>query len=111
MGYRRSRRRIAAAQAWASFVSRNAQVIREAGLPEPVVESIAHWDEFLLHGRLDWHPDLTGFSVDRLSEVQYRALTQLVDSYFATGYEYFTPLALRPGEREGLDARYGPGAI
>jgi len=34
-------------------------------------------------------------------------LFQLVDSYFALGYEYFTPQVLKQPEQEVLDARYG----
>jgi hypothetical protein len=43
-----------------------------------------------------------------MSEAQYERLTQIVDSYFAAGYAYFTPVALRREERQVFDARYGP---
>jgi hypothetical protein len=110
MGYRRSKARIAAARAWASFVARNAPVIRQAGLPEAVLASLACWEDFLVRGQLECSPDRAGFLVTQLSETQYGALTQLVDSYFAAGYEYFLPLALRSEDQQVLTARYGPPA-
>jgi hypothetical protein len=47
--------------------------------------------------------------VDQLSDEQYAALLQFVDSYFAGGYEYFTPVALRDEDRRRLEMRYRTG--
>lgn len=107
MGFRRSKARIAAGRQWMSFVARNARVIRVAGLPEAVTGSIGCWDDFLLCGYADLGQGVGRYSVDQLSETQYVALTKLVDSYFAAGYEYFTPRALRSEDQQGLNARYG----
>ena len=108
MGFRSSRARTAARSEWESFVANNAHVIRVAGLPHAVTESIACWDDFLRRGTAEIGLDRARFTVDGMSEAQYAGLTQIVDSYFAAGYAYFTPVALRSEERQVLDARYGP---
>ena len=95
MGYRRSKEKVGAARNWSTFVARNRRVVEAVGLPQVVTESINHRDDFLVHGYLDHHDDPTGFTVDQLSEERYTALLQFVDSYFASGYEYFAPTALR----------------
>ena len=109
MGYRRSKDRADAARRWSTFVTRNRGVIDAAGLPELATQSIRHWDDLLMHGHLDHHSDPAGFSVEQLSEEQYAALLQLVESYFAGGYGYFAPLALRDGDRERLEMRFVSG--
>ena len=109
MGYRRSKENVEAARNWSTFVARNRRVVEAVGLPQVVTESINHWDDFLMHGYLDHHDDPTGFTVDQLSEEQYTALLQFVDSYFASGYEYFTPVALRDEDRRRLEMRYRTG--
>ena len=109
MGYRRSKNTAEAARQWSTFVARNREVIEVAGLPKVVTESIDHWDDLLMHGHLDHHLDPTGFTVEQLTEQQYTALLQLVESYFVSGYEYFTPLALRIEDWERLETRYRVG--
>ena len=109
MGYRRSKDRADAARRWSTFMTRNRGVIDAAGLPELATQSISHWDDLLMHGHLDHHSDPAGFSVEQLSEEQYAALLQLAESYFASGYEYFTPVALRDEDRERLEMRYRNG--
>lgn len=89
--------------------ARNSRVIEAAGLPEAVTESINQWDDFLMHGLLDHHDNPTAFNVDQLSDEQYAALLQFVYSYFARGYEYFTPMALRDGDRQTFETRYRTG--
>src|SRR6266498_178096 len=106
MGYRRSREGVSAARDWATFVERNGSVVEAAGLPLVVMKAINHWDDFLTHGYLDHHLDQTGFKVDQLSDEQYAALLQLVESYFLNGYEYFTPGALRSEDQRWLESRF-----
>jgi hypothetical protein len=60
-----------------------------------------------MHGYLDHHDDPSGFTVKKLSEEQYCALVQLVESYFTIGYEYFTPIALRNEDQQNLYNRFG----
>jgi len=107
MGYRRSKLKAQATLDWDRFVTNNKEVIRAAGLPELLTQSIRHWDDFLLHGYLDHHDDPSGFTVREVSEEQYRALLQVVESYFAMGYEYYTPIALRSEDQQILYDRFG----
>ena len=109
MGYRRSKQKVEAARAWNTFVARNNDLIYLAGLPESVIKSIDHWDDFLMHGYLDHHEDPSGFRVDQLSEQQYGALLQVVESYFVSGYEYFEPVAVRREDSRALNDRFGGG--
>ena len=89
------------------LLAHNNEVIRAAGLPESVINPISRWDDFLMHGYVDHHDDPSRFTVDELSEEQYYALVQLVESYFAFGYEYFTPMALRSEDQQLLYDRFG----
>jgi hypothetical protein len=107
MGFRRSPHRVAAARAWRRFVERNARVIAAAGLPISIVASVATWDDFLMHGRLADDPE--GFAIDRLSPDQYESLAELASNYFAAGYEFYTPAALRAEDQDALRARFDAG--
>jgi hypothetical protein len=106
MTFRKSPRKAAARQEWDRFVSRNQPIIRATGIPAAVFSSIDHFDDLLRHGRLDHHEDPSGFRVDSLNSTQYRALVMLTESYYAAGYEWFTPSALRPVDRETLRQRF-----
>jgi hypothetical protein len=111
MTYRRFPNRIAAARAWDRFVSANAPIIAASGIPTAYLASIDHFDDFLMHGCLANHPDDTDFQIEDMSTDQYATLVLLVESYFAEGYEWSTPLALRPEEQHRLASRFGaPGA-
>lgn len=106
---RRSKESVRAARDWSTFVVRNQGAIEAAGLPLAVTKSISHWDDFLMHGRLDYHHDPAGCAVDQLSDEQYAALVRLIESYFASGYEYFTPIVLREEDLQGLEMRFRTG--
>jgi hypothetical protein len=107
LGFRRSPDRLAAQRRWQRFVERNADTVARAGLPPQATASVAAWDDLLMHGQIAEDP--SGFSLDRLSGDQYESLVQLVSSYFATGYEFYLPMALRPDDRATLRARFGGG--
>ncbi len=106
MGYRSSKNRLEAIQDWHTFVAHNREIIERAGLPAVVTESIKLWDDFLKQGRLDHYLFPSWFTVDQLAEEQYAALLKLLDSYFARGYEYFTPVVLRVEDSQKLEMRY-----
>ena len=106
MGYRKTKETVEAARNWSKFVARNKRFIEAAGLPQVVTESISTWDDFLMHGYLDHHDEPSRFTVDQLSDAQYAALVQAVDSYFVNGYEYFTPKALREEDQQVFEMRF-----
>ena len=95
MGFRRSPGRIAAAHNWQHFLSANARVLGATGLPPAVSTSIENWDDFLMHG-----------SIDQLTPLQYESLVELAGNYFHAGYEFYTPLALKPDDQAALRARF-----
>jgi hypothetical protein len=107
MTYRRSQDKVVATRAWDRFVSANAPIIAASGIPNAYLASVDHFDDFLMHGYLAHHPDDTDFQLDSLSTDQYGKLVLLVESYFAIGYEWFTPVALRPAEQRRLGSRFG----
>lgn len=107
MGFHRSPGRLAAAETWRRFVERNAAVRSAAGLPPAVTESVAAWDDFLMHGYLAGDPRI--FAVDQLTPAQYSSLVELASNYFAAGYEFYMPSALRPEDQKALRARFGSG--
>ena len=106
MTYRKSPRKTAAKREWERFVAANELVIAATGIPSAIFGSIAHFDDFLSHGYLDHHADASDLRVDSLNSIQYEALVTLTESYFAAGYEWFSPLALRPIDRERLGKRF-----
>jgi len=109
MSYRRSQEDVRAARSWSRFIETQKSRITATGLPALVVESATHFDDFLEHGCLDHHPDPSRFSVAPLSEAQYQEFVGLVESYFAAGYAWFTPIALREPDQQRLRARFaGP---
>ena len=104
MGYRRSPDRVSADRDWKQFVHANAELVASAGLPTSATSSIAAWDEFLMHGYIVGDSD--SLLVDQLTPHQYHALVHLTWNYFAAGYEFYTPLALRFDDQALLRARF-----
>ena len=107
MGFRRSPDRIAAERDWRRFVEHNSTVIAAAGLPPRATATVGEWDDILMHGYLPGDPG--AFNIDRLSPVQYASLLEFVSNYFAAGYEFFTPTALRGDDQAVLRARFDRG--
>ena len=106
MTYRKSPQKAAARLAWDRFVSNNHPVIASTGLPDSIFSSVDHFDNFLSHGCLDHHFDPSSVRVEALNSAQYDALVTLTESYFAAGYEWFTPVALRAADQDSLAKRF-----
>ena len=104
--HRRSPARISAARRWTQFVEHNAHVVSAAGLPPAVTAKVADWDAFLVHGHLASDPG--DFAIDRLTPAQYASLVELTYNYFAAGYEFHPPSALRVEDQARLRARFDP---
>ena len=103
---RKSPRKAAARREWDRFVSSNQPVIASTGLPESIFRSVDQFDSFLSHGCLDHHLDPGSSRIDALNSTQYEALVTLTESYFAAGYEWFTPAALRAADQDNLARRF-----
>ena len=106
MTFRRSPQKSAAKRQWDRFVSNNQPTIIASGIPAAIFVSIDHFGEFLCRGYVDHYIDPSEFRVDSLNPTQYNALVTLTESYFAAGYEWFTPFALRPADQDTLRMRF-----
>jgi hypothetical protein len=106
MTYRKSPQKAAARREWNRFVRSNQPVIASTGLPDSIFSAIDHFDHFLSHGCLDHHLDPSSCHVELLNSTQYDALVMLTESYFAAGYEWFTPGALRTADQDNLARRF-----
>jgi hypothetical protein len=86
------------------FVERNASLMAAARVPTSSMSSVTAWDDFLMHGYVG---DSGGvYDSSRLGPEEYAALTELTENYFAAGYEFFTPMALRFEDQEALRRRF-----
>lgn len=106
MTYRKSPHKASARQGWDRFVSGNAPIIAATGIPPAIFSSVDHFDDFLVHGCIEHHLDESRCRVEALTRAQYEALVTLTESYFAAGYEWFTPIALQPADRDALAMRF-----
>ena len=106
MGSRRSPEQTRAEREWSGFVAANLGRLQAAGLPALAGRSVAHWDDLLMHGRLENHEDPSHFEIGGLTDDQYAVFVDLVESYFLAGYEYFTPVALKIEDQDRLCRRF-----
>jgi hypothetical protein len=106
MSFRRSREQMRAEREWVGFVAANRKRLQAAGLPLLATQSVAHWDDLLMHGHFDHHEDPSHFLIGSLTDDQYNVLVGLVESYFLAGYEYFRPIALKIEDQSRLSSRF-----
>jgi hypothetical protein len=71
MGFRHSPEQPRAARAWAGFVTANRARLQATGIPPFATQSVAHWDDLLVHGYFAHHEDPSHFSIGGLSAEQY----------------------------------------
>jgi hypothetical protein len=88
-------------------VAANLERLQAAGLPPLATQTVAHWDDLLMHGHFKNHPDPSHFAIGSLTDDQYTVLVDLVASYFLAGYEYFPPTALKVEDQGRLTSRFG----
>jgi hypothetical protein len=106
MSFRRSPEQTRAESGWAGFVAANRARLQAAGLPLFATQSVAHWDDLLMHGHFAHHEDPSHFSISNLSADQYTVFVDVVESYFLGGYEYFAPTALKVEDQVRLTSRF-----
>src|SRR5436305_2904351 len=76
MSFRRSKTAAQEARAYRDFVQANAALLRASGVPISLYESRELFDDLLMHGYIDHHPDPTHFFVGQLSAEQREALVE-----------------------------------
>ena len=108
MGYRRPLRDREAERAWQRFAEHNARPVAAARLPAAAMESVASWDDFLMHGYVNDIDHV--YNSSYLEPAEYAALVQLTQNYFAAGYPFYTPMALAFEDQQALRQRFDPGS-
>lgn len=106
MTFRRSPAQRRAESSWADFVAANLARLQAAGIPQSATQSVARWDDLLMHGRSAHDGPPPPFSLDNLSADQYAVLVDVVESYFLAGYEYFVPTGLKVEDQERFSSRF-----
>jgi hypothetical protein len=86
MSFRRTKMAAHAARSWQDFLKANAGLLQASGVPISIYESQDLFDDLLMHGYIDHHPDPSGFAVGQLSPEQREALTELVARYLRAGF-------------------------
>ncbi len=67
MSFRRSKTAARESRAYRDFVQANSALFQASGLPISLYESRELFDDLLMHGYIDHHPDPTHFNVGQLS--------------------------------------------
>jgi hypothetical protein len=86
MGFRRTKVDALQARDWRRFLEANASLLASTGLPESIYSSQEVFDDFLMHGCIDHHPDPTGFRLEQMSPDQLRLLSEAVVRYLQAGF-------------------------
>jgi len=86
MSFRRSKTAAQESRAWQEFLQANAALFQASGVPISLHESRDLFDDLLMHGYIDHHPDPTRFFVGQLSDAQREALVEVVVRYLRAGF-------------------------
>ncbi|MBX7221390.1 MAG: hypothetical protein K1Y36_15680 [Blastocatellia bacterium] len=86
MAFRKTKAKTQETIRWQSFCLVQKELLDELGLPFVVLESEAHFADFLMHGYLDHHDDPSQFTVDALADSQRRLLARLIEAYLAADF-------------------------
>lgn len=86
MAYRKPGGKADENRRWTLFCQAHKEVLEEIQLPFVVLETQAHFADFLMHGYLDHHDDLSQFTVDALTDSQRRLLARLIEAYLAADF-------------------------
>jgi hypothetical protein len=84
MSFRRPSEAAREKQRWKTFVSDNADKLREVGMSEDLFREKKDFDHWLMHG---YHPlDRSGFTVEQLKPEGREILVRLVAAYMDAGF-------------------------
>ena len=86
MSFRRSKTVSRESRAYRDFVQTNAALFHASGIPISLYESRELFDDLLMHGYIDHHPDPTHFVVGQLSAEQRAALVEAAVRYLQAGF-------------------------
>jgi len=69
---------------WKDWLSEHKNALEKCNLPEIVLKSRNHWEDFLLHGFLDHHSETSNFSIDDLSQESQKNLLNFLQNELET---------------------------
>ncbi len=87
MGFRRSKQKALEGRKWRQFLAENRDLLITTGVPCSIYESRELFDDLLMHGFLDHHPDPTRFAVVDLNSEQKSALAELIARFLRSGFD------------------------
>lgn len=86
LSFRRAKETALEAKRWIDFLSRNDKSLATIGIPRSIYASHEMFVDFLMHGYIDHHADLTRFSVGELSSNGRDLLTDVIANYLIAGF-------------------------
>lgn len=86
MSFRRSKTAVRESRVYREFVQANAVLFQASGVPISLYKSRELFDDLLMHGYIDHHPDPTHFFVGQLSAEQREALVEVTVRYLKAGF-------------------------
>lgn len=86
MSFRRSKTATQTTREYHGFVQANSALFQASGVPISLYQSRELFDDLLMHGYIDHHPDPTRFFVGQLSAEQQAALVEVVVLYLRAGF-------------------------
>ncbi len=107
MSFRQKKAEVLRRKRYGSFLAANEALLERSGVPPSVTENERWWLYFLGHGCSHASFDPRVFSLEQMSDDEYRAFVEVLDAYFAAGFEFYHSLALLPSDREALEEKFG----
>lgn len=97
MGFRRQKQSVLTERKWRQFVTENAALIQDVGLPQTIIDSEDYWTDTVVYGYAEsaWNP------ADAFS-----GTLPNFDSHFEAGFPFFKPGGLHPKDAERLTQRF-----
>ncbi len=87
MSFRRSKQDSGRSRAWRHFLAENRELLARSGVPLRIHESMELWEDFLMHGFLDHHPDEPSFMLEELTPEQRELLKEIIVVYLQAGFD------------------------
>lgn len=87
MSFRRNKQDSRRTKAWHHFLVETRELLVMSGVPLRIHETLELWEDFLMHGYLDHHPDEPAFSIDELTTEQKALLKEIIARYLQAGFD------------------------
>lgn len=116
MGFRRKKEDVKIEHKWKQFVSDNAILIQEIGLPLWISDEHDYWQDIIHYGYPEQYQErepssMPMFNLTRANPSELTGFVRLLNLYFEDGFAYYDPAFLMWLDRETYDqiaARFAP---